>query len=658
MTKTTCFILTAVLLGVDLAAGGDDRCMVENSVLRVSVNETSATWEVLDKRCNRLWRQSADTTGIVVKSVKPLPSPAKGVETHVAYSSGKDAPLPLTVRVRLMPGETDVACEISGDFGATINEVNLPAPFILDEPEGHLVIPHNAGLLFGVNELDWNGKALGGFMSMPWFGAADLASGQGYIGILDTPCDAFYRGRKVKGPTREVLSVQPYFQPQKGKLGYSRRILYHFADCGGYVALAKRYRAYALEKGLVKTLTEKRKERPTIDRLVGAVNIYCSEFKNIEELKRLGIERAMVSGFSKDNVRKINEMGYMSSRYDVYTDLYEPGTPPSRWERCTGFTFPGDVIKCADGSNQVGWCPVVNPKTGKKDPDYVICWICGLRTLREKMPMRLSESPFSAYFLDCVTATRLYECYDPHHPLTRTADCETRAKQFAYLSKELGLLVGSEQGRDWAVPVADYFEGVMSTAAFFANPKEIHQMPFASLEPGPHFARYEEYGVNPRRQVPLFQLVYGDCCETTWRWGDNSHRMPGIWWKKDLLAMVHAAMPTWVLWKPQQDLFKNNPDRFKACYNNVCRWRHAVGFSEMVNHERLTKDGLMQRSSFANGASVTVNFAKEAQPLPGGAMIPAQSFLIQGNAAQLSGLPVGKPVRVGDDWQPRQPPAK
>ena len=56
-------------------------------------------------------------------------------------------------------------------------------------------------------------------------------------------------------------------------------------------------------------------------------------------------------------------------------------------------------------------------------------------------------------------------------------------QQFAYLSGELGLIAGSETGRDWAAHVADYFEGNMSTAAFFANPKSIHEMPFVSCEP-------------------------------------------------------------------------------------------------------------------------------------------------------------------------------
>lgn len=627
------------------ARHGGGEWTVEGRTLRLSVSESNAVWTVYDKRCGRVWRQAADTNSARVVSAASVDKPSPGVEVALAVPNGTNAPLALTVQVSLAPADGDVLWELSGAAGQGFRELALPAPFVLDEPEGRLVIPHNAGLLFGVDELEWDGKALGGFYSMPWFGAADLASGQGYIGVLDTPDDASFRGKKVRGAARDVLSVQPYFLPQKGTLGNSRRIIYHFSDKGGYVALAKRYRAYAKERGLLKTLVEKRQTRSSIDRLVGSVNIYCSEFSNIEELKKLGVERAMVSGFAKDRVKQISSMGYLASHYDIYTDLYAPDSPAAKWERCEGFAFPQDVVKKADGSAHVGWCPFTDPKTGKKHPSYVICWRCGLRTLREKMPKRLAESAFTAYFLDCVTATTLYECYDPAHPLTRKEDRETRVRQLDYLTRELGLVAGSEQGRDWAVPVADYFEGVMSTAAFFANPKEIHAMPFETLSPDPKFARYEEYGMNPCRRVPLFQLVYGDCCETTWRWGDNSHRMPYLWWKKDLLAMVHAAMPTWVLWKQQQELFKNNAARFKACYDNVCRWRRAVGFSEMTTHERLTPDGLVQRSTFANGASVTVNFADEARQVSG-AELPPHAYVVEGEAAEKAGLRVDVPVCV------------
>ncbi len=632
----------------------DGRWVFENDTLRVSVDEKTARWDVFDKRCDRLWRQAGSAAdekrAVVVNRVTPLPAPAVGVEVEMDYPAPGGA-VSLTVCVRLLPGKGDVSFEVSGNPAAEIRDLALPAPFVLQTPEGVLVIPQASGLLFGVDELEWDGRTLGGKYSMPWFGATDLATGQGYLTVLGTLDDATFRGVKLKGPQGDVLSARAVLRPQKGKLGYARKLLVHFVDQGGYVALAKRYRAYAKQAGLLKTLAEKRKERPLIDRLVGAVNIYCSNFQNIRELRRVGIERAMVSGFSSDYVRQMNDWGYLTSHYDIYTDLYEPGTPPSNWERCQGFTFPDDVIKKQDGSNQIGWCPVLNPKTGKKDPSYVICSVCGLRGLKEKMPPRLEKSPYTAYFLDCVTSARLYECFDPKHPMTRTTDREARMQQFAYLSEELGLVVGSETGRDWGVPVADYFEGIMSTAAFFATPKAIHELPFVSIESTP---RYEEYGTNPARRVPLFQLVYGDCVETTWRWGDNTHRMPKLWAQKDLLHMVHASMPTWVLWNAQQGLFWGNTERFRECYDNVCRWRRAVGYAEMTTHERLHKDGLLQRSCFANGASVTVNFATENRALEDGRVLPARSFLIEGDAESLQGLPVGKPVRLNDDWSPRE----
>ena len=628
---------------------------LENDAIRVSVSEKTANWDVLDKRCGHLWRQAvvpADKKHpeVCVKRIAPLPAPFEGVKIEFDYREKNGKDVPLTACVQLLADQPDVSYELSADFSTPIRELLLPASFVLEAPQGKLVIPQASGLLFGVDELSWDGGHLGGKMSMPWFGATDLATGQGYVAVFETWDDASFRGVKVQGEKGSVLSVQPLFRPQKGKLGYARRILYHFADRGGYVALAKRYRAYAKQTGLVKTLAEKRKKRPNIDRMVGAVNMYCSHFENVEELRRMGIERAMISGFSGDRVRQMNEWGYLPGRYDIYTDLYDPSTRPGKMERCQGFTFPDDVMKHADGSKQIGWAPHVNPKTGEKIPSYVICSVCGLRTLREKMPKRLSESPYTSYFLDCVTSAGLRECYDPKHPMTRTEDRKARMAQFRYLSEELGLVVGSETGRDWGVPSADYFEGIMSTAAFFANPKAIHEIPFVSCESTP---KYEEYGTNPARRVPLFQLVYGDCVETTWRWGDNTHRMPKLWAQKDLLHMIHASMPTWVLWDPQQSLFWGNRERFKECYDNVCRWRRAVGYSEMTNHERLSDDGLVQRSSFANGAAVTVNFATKARTA-GGVTLPPRSFLITGDASELKGLPLNKPVQVDDAWEPRE----
>ncbi len=638
--------------GINDADGGPGRrCqMFYPTGYRHKVFETHAVavWSSEAAAPRREWREPRE---LLVKQIHPLPAPVEGVELELSFSRDANQNLPLTLRVELLPGLGDVRYTIAGDPTSPSPISRCRRRLSSTPPEGSSS-PHQSGLLFGIDELAWDGRSLGGMYSMPWFGATDPATGQGYVAIFETPDDATFRGAKVAGERGDVLAVQAVQRPQKARLGDPRRMLYHFAERGGYVALAKRYRAYAAATGLLKTLREKRRERPAIDKLVGAVDIYAgADFGNLEELRQFGVDRALVYGFSGDRVREINDLGYLTTRYDIYTDLYEPGTPPSTWERCEGFAFPDDVIKTADGSNQIGWCPVPNPQTGRDDPSYVICWACGLRTLRQKMPKRLADSPLQAYFLDCVTSAGMYECYDPRHPLTRTADREVRVAQFAYLAGDLGLVVGSEAGRDWAVPVADYFEGLMSTATWMAAPQELQGLPFEAIESNP---RYEEYGLNPNRRVPLFQLVYGDCCESTWWWGDNSHRMYSAWAQKDLLQMIHASMPMWILWRPQQDLFLANMERFKECYDNVCRWRRVVGYDEMTDHERLSPDGLVQRSRFANGASVVVNFAAEPRLLPEGDMLPGRSYRLDGEAVRQAGLPVGQPVTVSDAWRPKE----
>ena len=62
---------------------------------------------------------------------------------------------------------------------------------------------------------------------------------------------------------------------------------------------------------------------------------------------------------------------------------------------------------------------------------------------------------------------------------------------------------------------------------------------------------------------------------------------------------------------------------------------------------------LVQRSSFANGAAVTVNFSRETRTADG-VELPPCSYLITGDAKELAGLPVGRPVRVSDPWTPKE----
>ena len=98
----------------------------------------------------------------------------------------------------------------------------------------------------------------------------------------------------------------------------------------------------------------------------------------------------------------------------------------------------------------------------------------------------------SIYFIDTVFAWGLVTCEDPAHAMTRLDDLRWKTKLCLLAKQHFGLF-GSEEGREWAVPCADYLEGIFS-----------HQT-----------------AAKPGSVIPLFPLVYSDCVQIMTHQGDR-----------------------------------------------------------------------------------------------------------------------------------------
>src|SRR4029078_9127362 len=120
------------------------------------------------------------------------------------------------------------------------------------------------------------------------------------------------------------LAVAPEWESQKGQFGYAPRLRYVFLDTGGHGAMCKRYRRYAQQLGLVKTLASKRAENTNVDLLIGAVNVWCWDKDSVpivKEMQALGIDRILWSNRqSPAGIKAMNELGVLTSRYDIYQD--------------------------------------------------------------------------------------------------------------------------------------------------------------------------------------------------------------------------------------------------------------------------------------------------------------------------------------------------
>ena len=150
----------------------------------------------------------------------------------------------------------------------------FPAPFET-VPGEFLILPVNEGISYPVDDESLRPMSYylygGHGLCMGWWGTTD--GQRAMMAIVETPDDARVGLPRIDGLLCEV----PEWAPQKGQFGPARRIRYVFFDSGGYVAMCKRYRQHAKDVGLFKTLAQKREEIPAVDRLVGAVNVWCWE---------------------------------------------------------------------------------------------------------------------------------------------------------------------------------------------------------------------------------------------------------------------------------------------------------------------------------------------------------------------------------------------
>ena len=184
-------------------------------------------------------------------------------------------------------------------------------------------------------------------------------------------------------------------------------------------------------------------------------------------------------------------------------------------------------------------------------------------------------------------------------------------------------MFGSEEGREWGVPHADYFEGLMS-----------HKTGF-------HVSR------EPRDIIiPMFHLVYGDCIPM---YTHQSDRPTPEDPDKILHHVLYAEMPVYyfgehIYWKDQSQEYKiedegralysqggrfNRIDQFiKNTYEFLSPLHRLTAMMPMTDHEFLAVDQSVERTRFGAEVEVVVNYGKQEFKFSEAAL-PQWGFLIK-----------------------------
>lgn len=455
---------------------------------------------------------------------------------------------------------------------------------------------------------------------MPWFG--QVKDRAGYIAICEQPWNAaYYTEHPAEGP---YTHVGIRWEPSLGKMDYRRVMKYSFVKECDYNDLCKIYRNYVIEKGRFKSLAEKAVKTPSIDQLIGSAFLHKgiktqvmtnSDFydaenpdKNnhltpfsvrTEEIKKfheLGVEKLYLhlDGWAEpgyDNQHPdylpacekaggwkamkelsdtMHECGYLFGIHDQYRDYYYAAK-----------TFDENfATRLADGTipSHARWAG--GPQTylcATQAPFYV------KRNFTEIMDNGIK---LDCAYLDVFTCNEGDECSHPWHKMTRRECYEYRNTCFEYLLSK-GILPSSEEVNDWAIPSLVF----------------CHYAPYDFMLDRPG---------SPKKgiPVPLFNLVYHDCLIEPWMMDKVSEEEDYM-----LYAVLNGGAPYLV----RDGAYQNTDgsfaggveisieDQIKRC-KVVSDLHEKVAKCEMVRHEMVDGNPEVQRTTFADGTVVTVDF--------------------------------------------------
>jgi hypothetical protein len=603
----------------------------EDKAKKVVFNKISGCLNIVDKKTGNVWKQlsngKAPQKTICEKS-------NEGLIVFAEFDSGKfkiaiDNVDPNEVLVTISPVKDQIK-----------NKLDYPFGFFPVSVDDRLVLPTSEGIVVDVNNSklnlarDYYYNQSG--ISMPFCGFVGTG-GSGLMTLVETYDDFYLNISKYEMEREKIVYPNVVWLSSYGGLRYPRKIRYCLFQQGDYVAMCKRYRKFRIEEGTFKTLSEKARKLPNVYKLIGAANIYdiTENDKLLDWLVEHDIKKVLYTPFcpstrdvwrpSPAHVEKAKKQGYVVSRYDIYADIAGPEIVEA-WKkqdgdfdidfihRLTGYSEECIVTK--EGELRKGWPYPL--KNGEKICSATRCSHCKINHLKNQLN-RETEVGLTSRMLDVETAKPLFECYSKGHPMTRTDDRKLKLKLFDYLHSR-GVLAGAEGGADWASHVLEYQEGCLTLVGFPVT-KDV----YVGATPYTMSQNEIDNQLNMRIRAPLRELVYNDSMFLTWRWNltPNRWEQKEYWDDWDLLHILYDSMPIYVL---SYEYIEQQGERFLESYSKINLVRQQIASSEMLTHKFLTKDKLLQKTVFANGISVIVNFSKDNRYLSDGTKIQAKSY--------------------------------
>ncbi len=616
MRSTSLLLLLLPTLALGAATISNENLALtvdDEGELSITVRASGRVWQTTDQARSEVW-------------AAPEVQGQDRIRWGATLTGADNYTLPVEVEVRLEPWA--VAMSWSADADRDMPDLFWPAPLSANLADGRVSFtPYMGGLLLPWTDPSAKWRWMGAAHDLPYVGLSEGAAGEGYALVLDTPHDAALR--LLPHGDDEASAPQAAWLPQLGKVGQPRAWRYEFVPTGGYVALAKRYRAIAEAQGLLVTLAEKTRRLPTTARLAGAPDVWGGDLEWAQKAWAAGFETCLFNYTGpRESMQMLADRGWLTSKYDNYADMFiEENT--AAWDNIRG--PENEVLIGRDGEQAKAWLTFDGKTQYLKRSTRTM-----LEAAQRSIPRDLAAHPYVGRFIDVTTADPLLEDWRVGQTQTRVTDVERRREFFTYVNS-LDLVTGGEHGRFWAVPYLAYNEGMMS-GSHFSWPAGHLITPDDLAGISDEYRRLGLGGAGER--VPLWDLVFHDCMVSYWYWGDSTDFLyqldPTITDRKDALNVLYGTPPMY--WASSNGFNPTDAalrQRMWQSHDRTTWWHAEIWDREMTDHAALSEDRLLQRSTFAGGYEAVINLAAEPRTVTVGqatVTLPTDGFIARGPA--------------------------
>jgi len=518
--------------------------------VRFSVSPETGACAITDRAAGVTWRSrpEAPRFGQARMTVDGKPRDVPLGRCHVKKNAPLDAleltfhPIPehkdQWVRVTVAAADGAGALDLSWDAAdpAAVERISLlDALWVTDAETGYVAVPVREGLLIPA---ETGPRFAHSFDTYAYEGChmAMLGVVKAGAAALVSWDDPYVLAQVRKSPGAGELAGRMVLGTSFALRRSARRLRVRFLGKGDYVAIAKAYRDEAKRKGWLVTWDEKLKGRPGRARYFGAVNYklwsMLSRRMNEDSTKEESVtvnwtfdEAAQIAEHLKNDLRLERVLfimggwihrGYDNQHPDILPAAPECGGSEAFAACCRRIRRLGYVLSLHDNyQDMYRDSPSWDETYIMRRPDGQLAkggrWAGGRAYLtNSRMALELAKRPQNlpavktltradSYFIDTTYAAGLQEDFSKAHPLTRADDMKWKQAISDY-ARDLFGSFGSECGREWAIPHADFFEGLTGVSGRYYHNAGLRK----------------KLGAVP---VPLFEIVYRDCIAMYGKYG-------------------------------------------------------------------------------------------------------------------------------------------